>query len=288
MPECRLIGAVVAKGNWAVQSHGFSRYLPIGRTTVVVDYLNRWGIDEIALIDIDATRERRLPLFDDITRCASKCLVPLAVGGGINSLGTMERLLRSGADKVIVNSAALSNPAVITEGARNFGDQCIIVSIDAVKVGPGVYRVVRGGVTPTDTEVVEHARRVAEIGAGEILLNSVDRDGTRQGYDLGLLNAVAAAVKIPVIACGGVGTARHFLEGYEAGLTSLAAANYFNHCEHSVVLAKRFLQEHGADVRVDTPFTYADLDVNDRGRLAGPNEQLLEHLRFQYIEEEVI
>lgn len=287
MPKCRLLGVVVAKGNWAVQSLQFRRHLPIGRTTVVIDYLNRWGIDEIILLDMDATRQGRGPLYDNIVASARPCRVPLAVGGGIHDLGAMERLLRSGADKVVLNTAALDNPKLITEGACKFGDQCILVSMDVRSVN-GEYEVVRLGNESTSLDPVELAVKVSRLGAGEIFLNSVDRDGTRQGYDLELMSRVSAAVSIPVIACGGVGTAEHFREALRAGITSVAAANYFNWCEHSVALAKRFLSQQDVDVRHDTLREYDSIETSPRGRLAGANEALLEQLRFTYIEDEVI
>ncbi len=288
MPKCRIIGVVIAKGDWAVQSRQFRRHLPIGRTSVVVDYLNRWGIDEIALLDMDASKEGRGPLFDAIHECARLCRVPLAVGGGLSDLPRIEQAFRIGADKVVLNTAALANPGLVTEAARRFGDQAIIVSIDVQQTAPGRYEVIRLGREKTGRNPFDYAKQAVDMGAGELLVNSVDRDGMKQGYDLELLRRVTDLVPIPVIACGGVGRPGHFLEAFEAGITSVAAANYFSWCEHSVALAKRYLASRGARVRHETLLEYEELAVNDSGRLAEMDEGRLQHLRFKHIEEEVI
>ncbi len=289
MEKRRLIGCLVVKGGIVVQSIGFRQYLPVGKPEIAVEFLNNWGIDEIVLLDIDATREGRGPDFTMIERVSKKCFVPLTAGGGIRNLEDMRRLIRHGADKIAINTAAVKSAGLIKQASDVLGDQCIVVSIDARKVN-GKYEVfLDSGREPTGLDPAKFAKQTAAMGAGEIFLNAVDRDGAKQGYDIELIKNVAAAVSIPVIACGGAGHPQHFSEALIKGnATAVAAANYFHFTEHSPVVTKAFLKEQGIDVRLDTYATYEGFSFDDKGRIGKRSESYLDKLRFEYQPKEVI
>jgi len=287
--KTRVIGVLVVREHLVVQSLQFARYLPVGVPRIAVEYLNRWGIDEIVLVDISARGERRHPDVDGLAEYSRYAQVPLAVGGGIDDIHDIERIIRSGADKVVLNTAAIVRPELITEGARLFGNQCIVVSIDAKRTGNGRYEAVtHGGRVPTGRTPVELAQDAARRGAGEILLNSIDRDGSKLGYDAQLIEPVVDAVHIPVIVCGGVGQARHLIEGARLGASAVAAANFFHYTEHSVAVAKHTLQAAGIDVRLDTLVRYDGFGIDASGRVEKADDRTLDRLRFEYIPEEVI
>jgi cyclase len=285
----RIVGVIVVRQGWAVQSIGFQRYWPVGRPEIAVEYLNRWGIDEIVLLDIDATLQGRKPNFEAVRRYAQLGQVPLTVGGGISELSDVEQLIRAGADKVALNWSALNQPALITEGASRLGNQCMVASLDARRGPDGRHEVfARGGRVATGLTPAEAARRVHAAGAGEILINSIDRDGSRLGYDLELIRSVQEAVDIPVVACGGVGEPGHLLEGLRLGVSGVAAANFWHYTEHSVIVAKRFLLARNAPVRLDSYANYTGSEFAEWGRVARRSDEVLDGLRFDYIPEEII
>jgi len=209
------------------------------------------GADEITFLDITASHEERPAILDIIERTAAAVFAPLTVGGGVREPSDVRRLLDAGADKVSVNSAAVARPELISEVADAWGRQVLVLAIDAKENGQGGFEVfTHGGRRGTGIDAVEWARRGAELGAGEILLTSMDRDGTRSGYDLPLLKAVTAAVSIPVIASGGVGGLEHLREGLcEGGADAALAASIFHDGEHTVGDAKKYLRQHGVHVR---------------------------------------
>ncbi|WP_374634187.1 imidazole glycerol phosphate synthase subunit HisF [Paracoccus sp. (in: a-proteobacteria)] len=210
------------------------------------------GADEICFLDIHATHENRGTMFDLVTRTAEACFVPLTVGGGVRGHHDVRALLLAGADKVSFNSAAVANPDVIAEAAERFGSQCIVCAIDAKTVAPGKWEIfTHGGRKPTGIDAVEFARLVAEKGAGEILLTSMDRDGTKSGFNLPLTRAVADAVSIPVIASGGVGALEHLAEGViEGHASAVLAASIFHFGTFSVGEAKAHMAAAGIPVRL--------------------------------------
>jgi cyclase len=209
------------------------------------------GADELTFLDITASHENRDTIVDVVARTASRVFLPLTVGGGIRSVGDMRRLLLAGADKCSVNSAAVARPELVAEAARKFGSQCVVVAVDAKRTGPGKWEVfTHGGRTPTGIEVLDWCRQVTEMGAGEILLTSMDRDGTGQGFDLELLRAVCSAVRVPVVASGGVGTLEHFVDGARAGATGLLAASVFHFGTFTIAQVKAALQQAGLPVRM--------------------------------------
>ena len=227
------------------------------------------GADELCFLDITASSDGRDTLLDVVARTAEHCFMPLTVGGGVRTPEDVRRLLLAGADKVAINTAAVRDRDVVSRAADKFGDQCIVVSIDARRAGgDGARRAggdgargvderwevfTHGGRTPTGIDAVEYAIDMARRGAGEILLTSMDRDGTKSGFDLALTRAVASAVPVPVVASGGVGTLDHLVEGIGAGATAVLAASIFHFGEHTVAEAKAHMAARGIPVRLDPP-----------------------------------
>lgn len=209
------------------------------------------GADEITFLDITASHEGRDTTLKTVERMASEVFVPLTVGGGIRKLEDIRNLLNAGADKVSINSAAVTNPDFVREAAERFGSQCIVVAIDAKKVADGRWEIfTHGGRKPTGINAVEWAVKMAEFGAGEILLTSMDADGTKNGYDLGVVRAVSDAVNVPVIASGGVGNLQHLADGILQGRAdAVLAASIFHFGEYTVPQAKAFLREQGIVMR---------------------------------------
>jgi imidazole glycerol-phosphate synthase subunit HisF len=214
------------------------------------------GADELVFLDITASHEGRNIMLEVVARTAEGIYMPLTVGGGVRDLGDVRALLRAGADKVSLNTAALERPGLIREAAERFGSQCIVVAIDARRQpgpAPGHWAVyTHGGRRLAGPDAVAWAREAAHLGAGEILLTSMDRDGTKDGYDLELTRAVAEAVDVPVIASGGAGTLEHLCEGLtEGGADAVLAASIFHFGLHTVAEAKRYLRERGVEVRLE-------------------------------------
>jgi len=250
-----------------VQSFGFNRYLPIGDVRTAIEFFVNWDVDEIVIIDIDASIKDRRPNFDLVEWAAKECFVPLTVGGGIKNLEHIQGLLNAGADKVCINSVVRDELSFITEASNMFGDQCITVSVDAVKNGEAHSIYDYQAAEELNLDVTEHLKAIEFAGAGEILLNSVDRDGSREGYDLELLKLVSSAVKIPVIALGGVGRFEHLAEAViTGGCQAVAAANIFQHVEHSTIAAKAQMLEAGLPVRLSSEVKYKNFSLDILGR----------------------
>jgi imidazole glycerol-phosphate synthase subunit HisF len=208
------------------------------------------GADEICFLDISASPEGRSTLVDVVARTADQVFAPLTVGGGVRSVADADRLLVAGADKIALNTAAIRNPKLVAELADQFGNQAIVVAIDARRDGERWQVYSHGGRTPEGLDALEWAKQVADLGAGEILLTSMDRDGTQRGYDLELLRALSGAVTVPVIASGGVGELAHLAEGLDAGADAVLAASIFHYGTYSIGEAKRFLAGRGIPVRL--------------------------------------
>jgi cyclase len=207
--------------------------------------------DELVFLDITASSDERAILLDAVQRTANRVFIPLTVGGGIRSIADIDVLLRAGADKVSINTAALDDPALIEAAANRFGCQCVVIAIDATRAGGGHEVYSHGGRRATGRMAADWAREVAERGAGEILLTSMDRDGTRTGYDLDLTAAVVAAVDVPVIASGGAGNPEHLRGALaDAGAAAALAASIFHFEAHPIPETKRYLHDHGVDVRL--------------------------------------
>jgi cyclase len=210
------------------------------------------GADEIAFLDITASSDARDTIVPIIERVADQVFIPLTVGGGVRKVEDVRKLLNAGADKVSINTAAVQNPSLVADSAHRFGSQAIVVAVDAKSVGPGRWEVfTHGGRNATGLDVIDWARRMCELGAGELLLTSMDRDGTRAGFDLELTQAVSRAVPVPVIASGGVGTLEHLAQGVELGeADAVLAASIFHYGEYTVGQAKRFMADRGIEMRL--------------------------------------
>jgi cyclase len=264
----RLIGLLTMRNGIVVQSFRFGRYLPVGRPEISAEYLDRWGIDEILLVDIGASAAGRCISPAIVERTARRCSVPLAVGGGVRSVAAAHDLLAAGADKIVVNTAAVDDPALVSQIADSFGAQCIVVAIDALRLGYGQMVIRTKGPHRDRRSPDDWLRQVQEAGAGEILLQSVDRDGMRDGLDLDMARTVAASARVPLILAGGTGHPVHVLNALAiAGVQAVAVGNLLAHSEHSVTAIKSWLRRAGCDVRLDTSFEYSRNSFDQRGRL---------------------
>lgn len=288
MLKKRIVANLVVKNGLVVQSIGFRKYLPVGKPAIAIEFLNHWGIDEIILTDISASKERRGPDFNMIKKATKKCFVPLTIGGGITDTEHIRELMHCGADKISLNQPFLKNPQLVTEAAHVFGSQCVVVSIDAIHTTNGyrVYDYINAG--PLQYQPAELAELAEKSGAGEILINSVDRDGTYSGYDHLLIDELCKKVTIPVIACGGAKNATHMIDLFKSTNVSAAcAANYFHFTEHSVNITKSQVSKH-IDVRLETYASYTDSFIDDRMRLLKKEDDVLENMLFTRIKKEVI
>jgi cyclase len=247
----RVIPCLDVKDGRVVKGVNFVALKDAGDPVQAARAYDRAGADELVFLDITASHERRGTLLDVVSRTASECFMPLTVGGGVRATKDVRSLLLAGADKVSVNTAAVQRPALIRECARAFGSSTMVLAIDAKRVRAGRWEVyLHGGRTATGLDAVAWAKRGAELGAGEVLLTSMDADGTRAGYDLALTRAVSRAVPVPVVASGGVGTLAHLAEGLEAGASAVLAASIFHFGTFTIPQAKRYLRRRGIPVRV--------------------------------------
>ena len=251
MLKVRIIPCLDVNAGRVVKGVKFVDLVDAGDPVEQASVYDAAGADELTFLDITASHENRETIFDVVGRTAERCFMPLTVGGGVRNNENIRRLLLAGADKVSINSAAVSRPEFVREAAEKFGDQCIVVSIDAKQVSPGKWEVfTHGGRQGTGLDAVEWAKRMAQSGAGEILLTAMDRDGTKAGFDLGLTRAVSDAVSVPVVASGGVGTLDHLVEGVtKGGASAVLAASIFHFGLFSIAQAKAHLAQAGVPVR---------------------------------------
>jgi cyclase len=251
MLKIRVIPCLDVKDGRVVKGVNFVDLRDAGDPVEQAGIYDAAGADELCFLDITASAEERDTLYDVVRRTAEQCFMPLTVGGGVRRVEDIRTLLLAGADKVSINSAAVARPELVGEAAEKFGRQCIVVAIDAKATGPGRWEVfTHGGRRSTGLDAVDWARRMAATGAGEILLTSMDRDGTKSGFDIALTRAVADAVQVPVIASGGVGTLDHLVEGIRDGhATAVLAASIFHYGTYAIAEAKRRLAAAGIAVR---------------------------------------
>jgi len=252
MLQKRIIPCLDVTGGRVVKGTNFIDLRDAGDPVELASFYDREGADELVFLDITASSDRRQTTLDMVYRTAGEVFIPYTVGGGIRNLEDIRATLGAGADKVSINTAAVNNPGLVAEAAGRFGSQCIVVAIDARQKEPGSWEVyIHGGRTPTGVDAVEGARRVESLGAGEILLTSMDRDGTKDGYDIALTRTIARSVNIPVIASGGVGTLEHIAEGLSEGEADAAlAASISDFGEYSIRETKEFLSARGLPVRI--------------------------------------
>jgi cyclase len=251
MLKLRVIPCLDVKDGRVVKGVNFVSLRDAGDPVEQAGLYDAAGADELTFLDITASHENRDTILDVVSKTAAKIFLPLTVGGGIRSTADMRRLLLAGADKCSINSAAISRPELVSEAAEKFGNQCVVVAVDARAAGHGRWEVFsHGGRTATGLDAVAWCQRMAIMGAGEILLTSMDRDGTRRGFDLDLLRAVCTSVTIPIVASGGVGSLQHFVEGAQAGATGLLAASVFHFGQFTIAQVKQALHEARLPVRL--------------------------------------
>ena len=252
MLKRRLIPCLDVKDGRVVKGVKFVDLRDAGDPVTAAQAYDAAGADELCFLDITASHEDRGILLDVVRRTAEACFMPLTVGGGVRSVEDIRNLLLAGADKVSIMTAAVNNRAFVGEAAQKFGSQCIVVAIDAKQVGAGRWEVfTHGGRRPTGLDAIDYACEVAALGAGEILLTSMDRDGTREGFDLALTRAIADAVPIPLIASGGVGSLDHLVQGVQRGHASaVLAASVFHFGDYTIAEAKRYMAAQGVPMRL--------------------------------------
>ena len=249
----RIIPCLDIDAGRVVKGVNFVNIIDAGDPVEVAKGYSAQGADEIAFLDITATKQRRGTLSEVVSKVAEQVFVPLTVGGGIRSIEDVSTMLLAGADKVSINSAAVTEPGLVTECSNKFGSQCIVVAIDAKKrVGREGWEIfTHGGIQPTGIDAIEWAKKMKILGAGELLVTSMDRDGTKKGFDIQLTSTISEAVDIPVIASGGVGNLEHLLEGLVEGKAdAVLAASIFHFGTYSIYEAKQFLKRKGVNVRV--------------------------------------
>jgi imidazole glycerol-phosphate synthase subunit HisF len=246
----RIIPCLDVKDGRVVKGINFLQLRDAGDPVEQAAAYDAQGADEICFLDISAAPEGRSTLIDVVKRTADQVFAPLTVGGGVRSVGDAERLLEAGADKIAVNTAAIRTPQLVADIAARFGNQAIVVAIDAKRAGSGWEVFSHGGRTPEGLDALAWARRVADLGAGELLVTSMDRDGTGTGYDLALVHAIATLVSVPLVASGGVGVLEHLALGLEAGADAVLAASIFHFGTHTIGAAKQFLAARGLAIRL--------------------------------------
>ncbi|MBH89605.1 MAG: imidazole glycerol phosphate synthase subunit HisF [Magnetovibrio sp.] len=254
MLKARIIPCLDVEGGRVVKGVNFVDLVDAGDPVEQARVYDISGADELTFLDITASHEYRDTIYDVVSKTAEQCFMPLTVGGGVRSTEDVRKLLQAGADKVSINTAAVTNPDLVREAAEKFGSQCIVVSVDAKSIGKERFEIfTHGGRNATGLDAIDWSKRMTSLGAGEILLTSMDRDGTKLGFNLSLTRAISDAVKVPVIASGGVGTLDHMVEGIRDGHASaVLAASIFHFGIFTIEQTKAYMAERGIPVRLNT------------------------------------
>ena len=251
MLKKRIIPCLDVKNGRVVKGINFVDLKDAGDPVEQAKIYSDGGADEICFLDITASNENRDTIYKVVAKTSKKCFVPLTVGGGIRNVEDINKLLNSGADKVSINTAAVNNPNLVNESSKKFGSQCIVIAIDAKKKDDKWKVFTHGGRNETNIDAIEYAKQMEDFGAGELLVTSMDRDGTQIGYDIDLIKKISSKVNIPLIASGGVGNLDHLVEGVKLGnANAVLAASIFHYGKHSVLEAKQYLKSKGIPVRI--------------------------------------
>ncbi len=251
MLKYRIIPCLDVKDGRVVKGVNFENLADAGDPIAQAQFYYQAGADELCFLDINASKENRSTMFEMVKKVAKKCFIPFTVGGGVNKIEDFSTLLKCGADKVSINSSAIENPQLIQDASRKFGAQCVVVAIDVKKNSAGNYEVFsHGGSKATGLDAINWAIEVQKLGAGEILLTSMDRDGTKSGYDLDLIKKISSVINIPLIASGGVGNLDHLASGLKSGASAVLAASIFHFKTHSIQEAKQYLKSQNLAVRI--------------------------------------
>jgi imidazole glycerol-phosphate synthase subunit HisF len=286
----RRIGALLpVKDGLVVRSTSFHHYLPVGKPAIAIEFLNQWGIDEIIMLDISASKNQKTISSSMVAHAAKKCFVPLAVGGGVLKMEDVDALIHQGADKIVLNQVLFKNEGFLESVAKKYGDQCAVACIDVRKVNDHykVYDHVTKSATQKD--VADWAHHLQELGAGEVLVHAVDRDGAYSGFEENVYKQVCERVTIPVIAAGGAGSPEHFVSIFKNTTVSAACAgNYFHFSEHSVGTLKSHLIKSGIKVRHEGQASYTETQIDSNNRIQKKSDDVLEHMLYQKIEKEII
>ena len=250
MLKNRIIPCLDVKDGRVVKGINFMNLKDAGDPVEQAKIYSDGGADEICLLDISASNENRDTIYEVVEKTSKKCFVPLTVGGGVRSVEDINKLLNCGADKVSINTAAVKNPKVILESSRKFGSQCIVVAIDAKKSKKSWEIFTHGGKISTGIDALEFALEMEKFGAGELLVTSMDKDGTQSGYDIDLVKKISSSVNIPIIASGGVGSLDHLVDGIKSGASAVLAASIFHYGSYSINEAKKYLASKNIPVRI--------------------------------------
>ena len=251
MLKNRIIPCLDIKDGRVVKGVNFENLIDAGDPVIQAEFYSKQVADELCFLDITASSDNRSIIYNMVEKVAKVCFIPFTVGGGIRAIDDIRKLLLCGADKISINSAAVKNPNLVSEAAQKFGRQCIVVALDVKKNSDGKYEIyVNGGRKATGIEAIDWAKHMEELGAGEILLTSMDKDGTKSGYDLELLKMICSKLKIPVIASGGVGNLEHLSEGIKCGATGVLAASIFHFKNYTIKEAKEFLVTKNIAMRI--------------------------------------
>ena len=290
MIKKRIIATVIVKDGIAVQSINFSKWLPLGKPSIAVDFFNDWGADEIILLDISATAAKKHISENLVREVAGKCNIPLTVGGGISSVEQIKKLLGSGADKVSLNQSAFNNISFIKKASEIFGNQCIVVSLDVLTDISGGHHIYNHLTKQTEKkDIFLYCTELQKTGAGELFITSVNRDGSGKGFEIELIKKISQHLQIPVIASGGAGNASDFTALFkETNASGGSAANFFHFNEHAITIVKNRLMKEKINIRLETNFNYSENPLNNDFRLIKKKDSVLEAMRFIKIEKEII
>ena len=286
----RFIGCLLVKQGIVVQSIGFEKYLPVGKPEIAARFFDEWGVDETVLLDIDASKENRVIDPDLVKKVSRAGFAPVTAGGGIRDTEDIRVLLEAGVDKICINQLASRDLAMVEEASRLFGAQCIVGSVDVRRTESGAYSVYTdSGSRDCGADPVSYAKGLVDAGVGEIFLTSIDKDGSRAGYDMELIKMVAPELSVPVIVCGGAGNPAHLEEALKLdSVSAVAAANFLHHSEQSISVMKSWLRNADADVRGEYHAMYRKFPFDEAGRVAKlPDDELIEQ-SFEFIEDEPI